>query len=148
MTFNLTLHFFQIKRYTLLLFIITLTACNSAPNQDNIASASLFETKWQLLKFELQPIHNSGITLKLINNKIEHRIQGYSGCNQYFGKFERDADLLKLEPLGATKRACRDMVAERYYNQMLLTTNRYEINGSQLRLYHHKTLLMTFVAHP
>lgn len=132
----------------LLISLIGFSACQTAPNQDHDDDAPLLNTTWQLLTFELQPIHNSGITLKLTETDQTRRLQGYSGCNQYVGQFKLSDDQISLNAVGGTKRMCRDMVAERYYHQMLGTVNRYQINQQQLQLFHNKMLLMTFVAKP
>ena len=73
-------------------------------------------------------------------------VSGRTNCNRFFGKYEKQDGKLEFGNLGMTRMACPDMQYEDAFVRMLDEVDRYEIVGSELKLYDDKTLLAGFRA--
>jgi len=66
----------------------------------------------------------------------ESKVQGFAGCNNFFGQFETADDSLTFSAMGATMMACPEgMDTEQGFLAALGATARYEISGLFLQLY-------------
>jgi putative lipoprotein len=65
------------------------------------------------------------------------QVNGYSGCNRFFGTAEIDGDRLSFGPLGVTRMACgeRSDAQERRFLQALEKTRSYTFGGTTLSLH-------------
>lgn len=113
--------------------------------------ASLTETYWKLVSIAGQLYRHAGadrephLTLRTDGNAVT----GFSGCNTFNGRFERDASVgrLRFDQLAATQRACLDgMDSEARFLTMLQEANRYVIRGDALRLLRGDEVLLGFEA--
>jgi len=112
--------------------------------------ASLTNTYWKLVSFAEEPYQHKGTErephLKLIAK--DNSIRGFTGCNAFFGHFERKGSMLRFdEKMAVTLRACQhNMQIERRYLRALGEVNRYVIQGDTLRLFHDDQFLLGFEA--
>lgn len=114
--------------------LAVISACTLETGFSAPAPLSLAETQWQL-----KTLNNAGVTSDrpLTLNLDETRINGYAGCNRFFGGYVASADgVFSTSATGTTKMACtgeRDQL-ERDYLQHLSQTRRYAVVHDQLHL--------------
>lgn len=78
-------------------------------------------------------------------NKDEKRISGFGGCNNFFGSYKQDGDVLNFGPIASTKMAClTSTFNEHDFFKVMDSVNRFEIRNNQLFLYEGDTLLAVF----
>ncbi len=136
--------------FSVLVGLAIISACTletsfSAP----AISLSLANTQWQLKTLDNTAINNDRpLTLHF----DETRINGYAGCNRFFGGYTASADgVFNTGTPGTTKMAClgeRDQL-EHDYLQRLSQTSRYAIVHDQLHLLdsQHRILLVYQATH-
>ena len=76
-------------------------------------------------------------------------LNGFAGCNTYFGSFETDGNELTIGDMGSTEMACEEgiMDQEAQYLSALAAANSYSIEGSQLEIsYDGGAEVLNFVA--
>lgn len=73
------------------------------------------------------------------------RVNGNSGCNNFFGGYEVNGNELKFSQLGSTMMMCPDMEVENQMKTVFEKTNRFAIDGETLTLSHGDEVLAKFV---
>ena len=63
------------------------------------------------------------------------RINGYGGCNRFFGNYEENGSKLSIQVLGVTQAMCPDIEIEDRFLAILRNVTTYEIAEEQLVLY-------------
>lgn len=116
------------------------------PEPDGIAredsGQSLFEQPWRLTVLNGQPVADLERPIYVAFDEAEQRVQGFSGCNRFFGEVRLDlsqADQTGTAPLafstiGMTRMACMDDTHEMPFMQALRQTRAMRLNGSKLIL--------------
>jgi len=106
--------------------------------------ADLIGTYWRLAELGGQTIttpedmEEARMTL----SNEESRVQGFAGCNRFFGQFESSDDTLTFSALGSTMMACPEgMDTEQAFLAALGATTHYQIKGLFLELYADDKLL-------
>jgi len=71
----------------------------------------------------------------------ENRVEGFSGCNQYFGQYRaKDDGTLSFRDLAMTEMACLRpegvMIIEQRYLDALADVSAYEVEENRLRLFY------------
>lgn len=110
---------------------------------------TLESTTWKLAKMEGIPaeaIASEADAFTLMFDAADTLVSGRTNCNRFFGKYECDGRKLDFGNLGMTRMACPDMQYEDCFVRMLDEVDRYEINGSELKLYDDGKLLAEFRA--
>jgi len=91
--------------------------------------------KWYLTKINNSSYQGPRVTFKISD---QNRISGFSGCNRYFASVSQfSANVIKLDSIGSTKKACADGVSnrlERDYLNALGGVSRYQRSGNRLVL--------------
>jgi heat shock protein HslJ len=119
------------------------TGCSSKSNTDPQGSvgpsANLENTNWRLARIDneaaVSPGDRGAPFLRFVADGT--RLEGSTGCNQMFGKYERNGATLRFTGIGMTKRACteaRRNQLEQQFVAALNATQRFEISGDTLRL--------------
>ncbi len=104
---------------------------------DQKPDSDLVNTRWKLVQLDgnaiTTPEDGSDIylTLQLDSDKVN----GYAGCNNFFGNYELNDSTLRFSRLAATKRACPQLDLEGAFLSMLESIEEYRIEGAQLILY-------------
>ena len=63
------------------------------------------------------------------------RVEGFAGCNRWFGTYTVDGRALRFGSIGMTRMACTEgMQLEQQFAAALEATRRYELSGAQLTL--------------
>ncbi|MEZ5593768.1 MAG: META domain-containing protein [Gammaproteobacteria bacterium] len=109
---------------------------NDASDQPSHSNPVLLEQgqPWRLTTLAGQSVQvQPPITMSFSR---EGRINGYGGCNQYFGIFTASPDgTLTIGQVGATKKFCLEqMELEQRFFQALASVTRFTIDADQLRL--------------
>lgn len=109
----------------------------------------LEETGWKLVSYG-DPTNPKtvlpGKDITIVFNGAEGRVNGSAGCNLYFGGFKIEGQKLSFSALGSTKMACEEglMNQEQVYLTALGAAERYEIDGSQLRIFYASGQVLVF----
>ena len=116
-----------------------------AVKKEKKTNPALTDTDWYLLDVNGNPLNTNGGDAPVMKLSSKHRdLSGNTGCNTMGGKYETTKHLeIKFMP-ATTKRACNSMSNETYMLNALVEANLYEINGSNLLLYHDNLLLAIF----
>jgi len=107
--------------------------------EEALKTITLEGTTWSLLSY-ITPNGNTHPVLPDTHITVEFKdgqIAGSAGCNNYFGTYELDGNLLAIGPAGSTMMFCPPdevMLQETAYLALLSTVARYEIAGDQLIL--------------
>lgn len=102
----------------------------------NEAMSELFGKKWYLttlygktLKLSLEE------TPYLLFDAKESRVNGFAGCNRFFGSIElKENNRLRFSGVGATRMACQDMKVEDELFEVFNQFDSYILVGNQLQL--------------
>jgi heat shock protein HslJ len=76
-------------------------------------------------------------------------LNGFAGCNNYFGSFETDGNKLTIGDMGSTEMACEEAIMdqEAQYLSALAAADSYSIEGDRLEIsYDGGAEVLTFVA--
>ena len=69
--------------------------------------------------------------------KSNGEIMGHGGCNQFFGQYTQEGEVLTIGALASTKKFCPDIMgAETAFLKKLQNTRRAEATHMSLKLYH------------
>lgn len=102
-----------------------------------MSSAELLNTYWKLIELESNPIvtQEDQREMKLTLNIEENQVNGFGGCNSFFGSFTHDANSITFGPLAATRMFCADsMEQEDQFFKSLSEIVSYQITGQILIL--------------
>lgn len=101
-----------------------------------VDSVSLESSKWQLDSLSGSKITvPSGSEITLVFDKDNSKINGFGGCNTYFGSYIVDDDKLNISNIGSTKRTCPEQQTETGYFSTLPKVDKYKIKDKTLYLY-------------
>ncbi len=127
---------------TMLTAAFLMTGCSTLTDQQTDTMpdenlASLQNTYWKLITLNGQPVQmSSGQREAHLILKLENRVQGYSGCNAFRGKFSQQAETLSFGPIMMTRRACLpDNHHESVLMQLMQGDVSWSISGEQLDLH-------------
>ncbi len=116
-----------------------------------IVSAELRNTYWKLREIEGKEITTpqGQQDAHLILSGDNSNVQGFAGCNSFFGQYSSQGEVLTFSGLGSTMMACpQGMDTEVAFLQALGETNRAVIEGIFLQLYVADRLLARLEAVP
>lgn len=101
------------------------------------STAELLNTYWKLIEISGDPVvtKQGQREKKLTLHVEENKVNGFGGCNSFFGTYTVDTGSLKFGPLAATRRFCADsMDQENQFFKLLSVVTSYTINGQELDL--------------
>ncbi|MDR1724949.1 MAG: META domain-containing protein [Bacteroidales bacterium] len=123
---------------------------NEKNNAESEQATNLYETIWILKKINTKIIQvevgKKAVSLSI--DKESGNVNGYAGCNRYFGKFEKKKETITFSQMGATKMMCPSeiMNIEDSFLKALNKVDNYLINENELLLRKGENVLLTFVA--
>ena len=102
------------------------------------STARLENTYWKLVRLGDRPVtvadHRREPHLRLVPEGMQ--VQGFGGCNRFFGGYELDGKTLRFNKMAMTRMACIDgMDQEQAFLKALEATIRWKILGEHLELY-------------
>ncbi|WGZ93810.1 MAG: META domain-containing protein [Candidatus Thiothrix putei] len=129
-----------------LVFLSIISAC-SFDAREPAPGMTLANTSWTLKTLDGKPV----TTDKLPTIQFDDtRMNGYSGCNQFFGNYTSSSDgIFTTSAVGATKMACLDdkNALEQQFFAQLEKANKYAVTREQLHLLDHgRNILMVLNA--
>lgn len=125
--------------------LLAMTACGGSQKK----ALPLESTTWKLAKMETIPakaIDAEADFFTLQFNAADTLVSGRTNCNRFFGKYELKGQKLEFENMGMTRMACPEMEYEDVFVKMLDEVDRFEIDGSALKLYDDKKVVAEFRA--
>jgi copper homeostasis protein (lipoprotein) len=100
--------------------------------------AELSNTYWKLVELGgvmVKPIENAQ-QIHMVLGTATHRVNGFAGCNNFFGQYRQEGENLAFSGLGSTMMACPvGMDTEQAFLKALGETDRAVVNGIYLQLY-------------
>ncbi len=121
------------------LFILVLAVASACAVQKKCAKGvdCLAGTEWML-----QTLSLDGVAVDLVGDAPTLRfdttgeINGFTGCNRYFGAYKLTDESLVLDPKGSTKAFCEEsMDVEKAFLEALVLVKNYEFGkGETLKL--------------
>jgi len=108
-------------------------------------------TYWKLLEIEGKSIvtPQSQKDAHMLLASDDSAVQGFAGCNSFFGQYSSSGEALTFSGLGSTMMACPEgMDTEVVFLRVLGETNRAVIDGRYLQLYAEDRLLARLEAIP
>jgi heat shock protein HslJ len=108
------------------------------PAANPLAVAELKNTFWKLVELngDAVPVRAGEQEVHLVLSGEETRVNGFAGCNRFFGQYELDGAKLSFSALGSTMMACPEgMDTELAFLRALGENDRMELDGLSLLLY-------------
>lgn len=112
-----------------ILISTTLLMLNFSCSTSKLQTASLDNTSWQL-----ESMMDKGVKENVTLSFKQGQISGKSFCNNYFSDCTIQSKMLKVEGVGATKRACGALEQERIYFDLLKAVQSYKMKDGKLYL--------------
>ena len=102
------------------------------------STAQLENTYWKLVRLGDQPVivspNRREPHLRLAPEGV--RVQGFGGCNRFFGGYELQGQILRFDKMGMTRMSCPDgMDQEQAFMKALESAVQWNILGEHLELY-------------
>lgn len=134
---------------TCFLFSLLLFAACTARIQDMTTEKDIIQdTYWMLVSLEGEdvqgPIDTRTAYVRFEEGK--NKVNGYTGCNDFFGNYELNDDKVQLSGIGTTRMMCPGIEQERRLLSVLERTDAYSISDYLLTLYSNGTAIATFRA--
>lgn len=129
--------------FTLGLLILTLNACSSSANLNPL---SLLTSKtWQLSSLMGESLDKGKFTsgIPSLDFLEGGRLAGYTGCNNFSGRFSLEGSGIKLDPGAMTGKACEGS-GENEFISALEKVKNFTVQKEKLTLLDGTTELMSF----
>ena len=101
-------------------------------------ASSIVGKKWKLVEINGKPVLNtsdSGKDYFIQLQQEETRLNGYAGCNNFFGSYElKEGNRVTFSKMGSTMMACPNMATEQELFKVLETVDNYTTDGKSLQL--------------
>ena len=108
-------------------------------------TATLTNIEWKLIKMNGDDLSamNPPVTLSLDEN--QKKVNGYAGCNRFFGAYGSGDSSIKFTGLGSTKMFCQDkMKVEDAYFKALSEIQSFKTEGGKLYLISGSNVILEF----
>ncbi len=129
-----------------LVFLSIISAC-SFDAREPAPNMTLASTSWVLKTLDGKPVTTDRLPTIQFDDT---RMNGYSGCNQFFGNYTSSNDgIFTTSAVGATKMACLDdkNALEQQFFTQLDKASKYAVTREQLHLLDNgRNILMVFNA--
>ncbi|PNQ74984.1 hypothetical protein C1T31_02280 [Hanstruepera neustonica] len=124
------------KYYTILLTLISISACGHSKNVTTMDKDSQKTLNGQFMIHQMNGSKLPLTDLTITFNDSIKAISGYSGCNRFSGSYETEGNMLKIGPLASTKMACSNdrNAVETEFLRLLGLVNSFENSNGQLIL--------------
>lgn len=135
------------KLLTLIFTLITISSCG---NSKNTYQMKKLPSETLQGEFVIKSINNSVVSksdLTVYFNENESTISGFSGCNQFTGKFILNSNTIKIGPLASTRMLCSEEKneVETSLLKALSEVTSFELNNDSLKLKNDDTNLIIAV---
>jgi heat shock protein HslJ len=115
--------------------------------EENDGQPSLYEGQWKLQKIHCEAKVLTADEKTFIHfDQLKQSAGGNGGCNVFGSTVTVNGQSIRFSDIFSTKMYCDGVQArEDLFFQLLRKSDRFEINGQQLVLYHDKDVLLEFV---
>jgi len=132
-----------------MLFVTLLVSCLKSETEGTMpATIGMEGIEWQLVEVSGIPVSTlAGARRPFVQfDAAKQEATGFTGCNNFFGKYERDGSSLKFGPVGSTRMACPDlqMSLETEVFKALDKTKEWKITDGELLLLDDSEVLARF----
>lgn len=125
---------------------VSLKGMRQSTNSQVQGAAELTGSAWRLIRLgEMRLPDGNGATVQFSDD----RVTGNGGCNDYFGDYELAESILKIGPIGATRKSCPEpvMALEISFMDSLNAATSVKKMGTRLSLFDaNDRVLCQFVA--
>ncbi|MBL7906070.1 MAG: copper resistance protein NlpE N-terminal domain-containing protein [Bacteroidales bacterium] len=105
---------------------------------EQVFDPSLTGKKWKLVELNGKPVEQpagSGKDYYIELDTRETRVNGFAGCNGFFGNYELKAgNRITFTKMGSTLMACPNLSTEQALLKVLETADNYTVNGNRMEL--------------
>lgn len=129
------------------LSLVWLSSCYETKAPINTPTP-IYDAKWVLKELREFPDIASEQDVFIQFLPEDKKLVGNSGCNNFFGQYEINDDVLSISNLGSTKKMCQNMTIEDAFLQYMPNVQRFEVSGSVLSLYNENGRFATFEPTP
>jgi len=123
------------KVFIVLIFCFTLTNCNSLKNK-----VSNLNKEYKVIKVQDTNVKDLLMTVNFNSN--ENALNGFAGCNTFFGKFSAEKNDVKFFDIGSTKKYCpldgKSKIEKKFLNALSKTTSYKELEGNIILFFDEK----------
>lgn len=126
------MHLLQLSMLGLLLILQ-----QTCQREEDYAHDELLNSPWELVSIEQTKIDSALKAPTLHFEETGTKVNGFAGCNQFFGTYKLGADSLSFSGLGSTKMFCeRSQQLEDNYLSLLGKTSHFVVSqdGNTLTL--------------
>ncbi|MCY7362068.1 MAG: META domain-containing protein [Ignavibacteria bacterium] len=131
---------------SILLLSLTFISCSSSESGNTI---SFTDTGWILRSLNDKKIiiPESGKEISVSFNSSGNKLNGFAGCNNFFGTYKKNNNLLTIGQLASTEMFCQSMMeTETEFLKAMQKTVKYKISGDYLQLYDSVKMFAKFEA--
>ena len=126
---------------TILLLMVFYSSCNSTKKTSNteVKEISILDQEWVLTSWEKNEIIQEVKTqspIKMNLDSTEKRMTGNDGCNNFFGGYTFDAEVLLIGNTGGTKMYCGEESSkwEQSFSKLIQSKPRFTLDKNTLIL--------------
>ncbi len=119
----------------ILLSTILLTSCDETKKVIDVAGNVQLAGNYAITDIGEEAVTQNAPTISFI--AYDKSIKGNTGCNSFFGSYNREVNVLTFSEIGSTEMACDEpiMVVENKFLMALRNTGSYSIQNDILTLY-------------
>ncbi|MDY0344057.1 MAG: copper resistance protein NlpE N-terminal domain-containing protein [Lentimicrobium sp.] len=102
-----------------------------------LTDAALTGKRWKLIEINGAPVKDNGQEEPVFIEfqKEENKVNGFAGCNHYFGNYElKEGNRITFSKIASTMMACPDLDREQELFKIFETADNYTIYGNELTL--------------
>lgn len=122
----------------LLLVPLFVISCSSSENTESVSSVKLEDIRWKLKTLNGNKIFTpeSGKDIFIRFSSADKRVNGFAGCNNFFGTYKSDKNDIAIGPVASTEMYCEAMMkTEMEFFKSLSAAKKFKIKGNYLQLY-------------
>ena len=130
------------KLFFLAIIMVSIAACSAKLSADR----GWANQRWVLVEMKGVPVQQSGgrNDAFIRFEPLDKTFNGNAGCNQMSGKYILDGKELEFRDVITTKMACTDIDFETTFLSVLGSIEKYEMNGTDIRLKRNRETLLVF----
>ncbi|HEY9561685.1 MAG TPA: META domain-containing protein [Anseongella sp.] len=126
---------------------ILLIVQQTCQRDEDYAHKELLNTQWELASLRGEAVDSALKAPTLLFSANETRVNGFAGCNKFFGTYMLNEDSLSFSGIGSTKMFCeQSQELENNYIELLSMASHFVVseNGSTLTLLDTATPILEF----
>lgn len=114
-------------------FVLIISGCSGST--DSVSNTKIDGVEWKLESLNGKPVTlKSGKYITLTLNRANGNLNGFGGCNLYYGRYFTEGKSMKLSEISATEMACDEISEESDYFNALGKIDGYNVSDGRLNL--------------